>query len=91
MSLEVYSHLCAARDRAACAREALDASHAAVNENGAPRRCGCSNGCGNKHRSECRLRPAGVSDVKAPVLDRAQKKRGPAERASHLSSVVVLG
>jgi hypothetical protein len=33
--LEVYFHLCAARDHAASAREALDASHAAVNGKGA--------------------------------------------------------
>ena len=31
ITLEVYSHLFAARDHAASARQALDASHAAIN------------------------------------------------------------
>jgi integrase len=50
ITLQVYSHLFAARDHAATAHEALDASHTAVNGAGRPQGRRCSNGGGNSGR-----------------------------------------
>jgi hypothetical protein len=56
ITLEVYSHLFAARDHAASARNALNASHTADQRSAGIRGVRlCGNGCGNRRRAERRL------------------------------------